>query len=110
MDQVNHQGFKLEQKKESAIKAIFGHVVSREFWIKLGKDMVEAAFYGFFAALGGVIYKYGTNKGTQQTTPPPDNSMSSKAFGNGYQPSPSYSSNYAPPTPSQGDQRFPGLR
>lgn len=98
-------------KRESALKSILGHILERSFWIKLAKDMLEAAFFGFMSALGGVLWKYGNEKlGTSQPLKTPDSSIASKAFGNSYSPTPTYNQGYNTQPPTGGSERFPGFR
>lgn len=105
-----------EVKKRGAFAEVFGQFATREFWKEFTKTLVQEAIATFLMALGGVIYWHGKDKKNKDMGGVEANQAqaSSKAFGSGYAPNPSFfggsshNSNPAPPSPS-GDGRYPGF-
>lgn len=119
MQQASSQGTgNIEKKKAGPVREIFGQFATREFWKELSKTLVQEAITTFLMALGGTLVWYGKsrrNKDVANTSAGVGNTgeVSSKAFGGGFAPNPSFFSNSGPsypaPTSPTGDNRYPGF-
>lgn len=107
------------EKKQSFVQDVFGQLRTAAFWVDLLKVVISEAVNAFMMAFGGVLMYYGsqrrdtkiatmTSMATGGTVASP---IANKAFGNAYQPTPSYSPSTSYPVPVQptGDARFPGF-
>jgi len=109
----------ITEKKKGALAEVFGQFATRKFWKEVLKTLVQEAIFTFLMAFGGTVYWYGKkgkNKDVEATTGVigGGGEATSKAFGNGYSPNPSFfsgssSGNFPVAVSPGGDNRYPGF-
>ena len=93
-----------------AVKEILGQFVTIPFWKGLVKTLVQEAFATFLMTLGGVLVHYGKERRNKDVAPLTETApTSSRVFGGGYSPQPSFNPQTTFPLSTPSDSSFPGF-